>query len=361
MVTLLTALWLFSLFILMGYHLFVFRSRNKHPKVHQWSALPGVSIVIAVKNGSDHLIRNLGAFLSQDYPTFEIIIVDDHSDQEEKDKLEEVISNHPRVTLYHSDQSLGKKYALSQGIQKANYDLILCTDADCIPAGRGWITSMVSQSQGQALVLGYSPYKRTGGLLNLIVRFETVMTGIQYLSWAMKGRPYMGVGRNMMYSRSLFLEANPYQGHEGILYGDDDLWVQRASSLTSVNVNFEKAAHVYSDPPISWRQWINQKHRHLSAGHHYSHASLWQPGIYGMALITNWLLLPLFLPIAFDSLMFTVLVIGLAVRWDTYRRWARQLGDMDTAWWYPLLDIGYALYLAGMGIFTAVVKKKTWN
>lgn len=96
MVTLLTVLWLFSLLILMGYHLFVFRSRNKHPKVHQWSALPGISIVIAVKNGSDHLIRNLGAFLSQDYPTFEIIIVD-HSDPEEKNKLEEVVSNHPRV------------------------------------------------------------------------------------------------------------------------------------------------------------------------------------------------------------------------------------------------------------------------
>ena len=361
MVPFLTVLWLFSLLILMGYHLFVFRSRNEHPKVHQWSALPGVSIVIAVKNGSDHLTRNLGAFLSQDYPTFEIIIVDDHSDQEEKDKLEKVISNHPRVTLYHSDQSSGKKYALSQGIQKANYDLILCTDADCIPAGRGWITSMVSQSQGQALVIGYSPYKRAGGLLNLIVRFETVMTGIQYLSWAMKGRPYMGVGRNMMYSRSLFLEANPYQGHEGIPYGDDDLWVQQASSLTSVNVNFEKAAHVYSDPPVSWRQWINQKHRHLSAGHHYSLASLLQPGIYGMALILHWLLLPLFLPIAFDSLMFTALIIGLAVRWDTYRRWTRQLGDADTAWWYPLLDIGYAFYLAGMGIFTAVAKKRTWN
>ena len=345
----------------MGYHFLIFRTRDRRTVLHQGEELPGVSIVIAVRNGSDQLTRNLGAFLSQDYPTFEIIIVDDHSDQEEKDKLEEVVSNHPRVSLLHSDQSPGKKYALAQGIQNATYDLILCTDADCIPAGSGWITSMVSQNQGQELVLGYSPYKRTGGLLNLIVRFETVMTGIQYLSWAMKGRPYMGVGRNMLYSRRLFLEANPYQGHEGIPYGDDDLWVQQASRLTTVNVNFEKAAHVYSDPPISWSQWIKQKHRHLSAGHHYSHASLWQPGIYGMALIMHWLLLPLFLPIAFDSLMFTVLVIGLAVRWDTYRRWARQLGDMDTAWWYPLLDIGYALYLAGMGIFTSVVKKKTWN
>lgn len=357
----LETIWYISFVVLIGYHMLIFRARDKRTAPYQPDELPGVSIVIAVKNGSDHLIRNLGAFLSQDYPTFEVIIVDDHSDLGEKDKLEEVVSNHPRVSLFHSDQSPGKKYALTQGIQMANNDLILCTDADCIPAGHGWITSMVSQSSGQNLVLGYSPYKHAGGLLNLLIRFETVMTGIQYLSWAIKGKPYMGVGRNILYPRSLFLEANPYQGHEGIPYGDDDLWVQQASSLTRVNVNFEKAAHVYSDPPISWRQWIKQKHRHLSAGHHYSNASWWQPGIYGMALIMHWFLLPLFLPIAFDSLMFTLLVVGLAVRWDTYRRWTRQLGDMDTAWWYPLLDIGYAVYLAGMGIFTAAVKKKTWN
>lgn len=345
----------------MGYHFLIFRTRDRRTSLHQVEEYPGVSIVIAVKNGSDGLIQNLGAFLAQDYPTFEIIIVDDHSEPGEKDKLEEGVSNYPQVSLLHADQSPGKKYALTQGIQKANFDLILCTDADCIPAGRGWITSMVSQSSGQNLVLGYSPYKHASGLLNLIVRFETVMTGIQYLSWAMKGRPYMGVGRNMLYSRSIFLEANPYQGHKGIPYGDDDLWVQQASNLTAVNVNFDKSAHVVSEPPTTWGQWIKQKHRHLSAGHHYSNASWWQPGIYGMALILHWSILPLFLPIAVDSLMFTALVIGLAVRWDTYRRWTRQLGDMDTAWWYPLLDIGYAVYLAGMGIFTAVVKKKTWN
>lgn len=354
-------IWFISLVVLMGYHILIFRARDKRATSHQQEELPGVSIVIAVKNGGDRLIRNLVAFLSQDYPSFEVIIVDDHSEPGEKQKLEDAVASHPIISLYHADQAPGKKQALNMAIEKSKYELILCTDADCIPAGPEWIKSMAEGSTAQELVLGYSPYIRASGLLNLAVRFETVMTGIQYLSWAMKGRAYMGVGRNILYPRSLFLEANPYQGHESIPFGDDDLWVQRASGLTTVNVSFEKSGHVYSEPPTSWSQWIRQKHRHLSAGHHYSKASWWQPGIYGMALILHWLLLPLFLPIAFDSLMFTLLVIGLAVRWDTYRRWTRHLGDRDTAWWYPLLDIGYAFYLAGMGIFTAVVKKKTWN
>ena len=100
-------IWYVSLVVLMGYHFLIFRTRDRRTVLHQGEELPGVSIVIAVRNGSDQLTRNLGAFLSQDYPTFEIIIVDDHSDQEEKDKLEEVVSNHPRVSLLHSDQSPG--------------------------------------------------------------------------------------------------------------------------------------------------------------------------------------------------------------------------------------------------------------
>jgi cellulose synthase/poly-beta-1,6-N-acetylglucosamine synthase-like glycosyltransferase len=287
--------------------------------------------------------------------------VDEHSKPEEKRKLEQAVSSHPMISLYHSDQPQGKKQALKLAIEKSKYELILCTDADCTPAGHEWIKSMVEHSMGHDLVLGYSPYKRGGGLLNLMVRFETVMTGIQYLSWAVKGLSYMGVGRNMLYPRKLFLDSDPYKHHHGIPYGDDDLWVQQARELVEVNVSFEKASHVYSTPPATWLEWLRQKHRHLSAGHQYSNAYWWLPGIYGMALIAHWLLFPLFIPLATDSLMFTLFVIGLAIRWDTCRKWTKRLGDGDTALWYPLLEVAYALYLAGMGIFTAVAKKKTWN
>ena len=354
-------IWYVSLIVLMGYHFLVFRTREKVISSHQGETLPGVSIVIAVKNGSERLIQNLQSLFSQDYPQFEIVIVDDHSDPEEKQKLEEAVSGLPQVSLHHSVDEPGKKQALSLGIENAKYELILCTDADCIPSGHEWIKSMVAHSTGHDLVLGYSPYKHAKGLLNIMVRFETVMTGIQYLSWAMKGRPYMGVGRNMLYARKLFLQANPYKKHHGIPYGDDDLWVQQASNVAAVNVNFEKAAHVYSDPPTSWRGWFNQKHRHLSAGHYYSKHTWWQPGIYGLALIGHWFLLLVFIPFSPDSLMFTLFVLGLAIRWDTYRKWTHRLGDSDTALWYPFLEVAYAIYLVGMGIFTAVAKKQTWN
>jgi biofilm PGA synthesis N-glycosyltransferase PgaC len=360
-IQILTLIWYVSFALLLGYHLYVFRSRKNQPVVHQWPELPGVSIVIAVKNGSENLIKNINAFITQEYPLFEIIIVNDHSSPQEKSKLEEIVKRFPQVTLYHSTDQPGKKQALTLGIDKAKHDLILCTDADCTPAGNGWIKSMVEHSSGDELVLGYSPYVQSKGVLNYFIRFETVMTGIQYLSWAMVGRPYMGVGRNMLYPRKLFLKENPYKNQKHIPYGDDDLWVQQASMSGNVAINIDKASHVFSTAATSLHEWVNQKHRHLSAGHYYKKNVWWQPGLYGLALILHWFLLPFLIPFPFDGLIFIFLVLGLAIRWDTYRRWTYKLGDRDTDLWYPILEVGYALYLAGMGVITLVNKKKTWN
>lgn len=361
MIQVLTFLWLFSTLMLLGYHLFVFRPRKKSPGAQPWPELPGVSIVIAVKDGSDSIAKHFNEFLSQDYPLFEILIVNDHSSSEQQKKLEELVHGLTQVALYHSTVKPGKKQALSLGIEKAKYDLILCTDADCLPADQGWIKSMVARCTGDNLVLGYSPYKPGRGLLNCFVRFETLMTGIQYLSWAIAGRPYMGVGRNMLYPRKLFQREDPYKNQEHIPYGDDDLWVQLAARKTNVEVNLDPTSFVYSDPPPSWRSWFKQKHRHLSAAHHYQMTSWWQPGLYGMALVVHWFLLPFLIPFPFDGMIFVLLVLGLAIRWDTYRRWTSQLGDQDTNLWYPVLEVGYALYLAGMGFITIVAKKQTWN
>lgn len=316
--------------------------------------------MIAVKNGSDRLSQNMDVIIAQDYPLFEIIIVDDHSSADERIKLEEIAKTIKKIFLFHNQEKPGKKQALSLGIENAKYPLILCTDADCRPSSTAWIKSMVAKSEGSKMVLGYSPYVQQKGFLNLFLRFETIMTAIQYFSWAMLGKPYMGVGRNMLYPRNLFQQANPYE-HNNIPYGDDDLWVQQASAITEIKANLDISSLVYSDPPQSWSGWLKQKHRHMSAGHHYDKKAWWRPGLFGFALIVNWFLLP-FLLLGFTlNWIAGVFLAGLFIRWITYTAWTKKLGDSDTVVWYPLLELGYALYLAGMGLFTAVVKKKSWN
>jgi len=354
-------IWWLSFSILMGYQLLVFRKREKRSSVQEWGELPGVSIVIAIKNGSDRLIQNLQAFLTLDYPVFEIIIIDDHSSHEEKQKLESALSGIDNIFLYHNDSLAGKKHALMQGIEKATHPLILCTDADCLPSGTAWIKSMVSHSNGNDVVMGYAPYIQTNGLLNGFVRFETVMTAIQYFSWALIGRPYMGVGRNMLYAKKLFKDIDPYKHHSNIPYGDDDLLIQQAARVAQVHTNLEKDSFMYSDAPANWRAWFRQKHRHMSAGHHYAMSSWWQPGIYGMALIGHWFTLPLLSAIITQRDIPFFLLAGLVIRWITYVQWTQKLGEKDTRIWYPLAEVAYAVYLAVVGVWTIVAKKKTWN
>ncbi len=296
----------------------------------------------------------------QEYPVFEVIIVDDHSDLTERNILEAFISSWPQIKLYTATCS-GKKQALMEGIEHAQYEFILCTDADCNPLSSQWIKTMVEHNADQNIVLGYSPYLKLPGFLNQLIRFETVMTGIQYLSWAMKGRPYMAVGRNSLYPRSLLLSSDPFHKHADIPYGDDDLGLQSMLGRSPVEVCMDKRSHVISTPASSWIDWFKQKHRHLSAGHYYKTNLWWQPGLYGLALIGHWFLFPLMMSVGLWRVLLIISIAGIFIRGQNYFQWTKKLGDKDTVIIYPVLEIAYAIYLALMGTFTGISKKKTWN
>ena len=352
--------WFVCLLIISLYHLIVFRFRI--PSTHKPEfELPGVSIIIAVRNGTSILKEHLAEIVYQDYPQFEVILVDDRSDPAERKNLEGFISIWPGVKLLTSNAP-GKKQALKTGAEHAIYDFILFTDADCKPASKDWMKIMMEYKHAHLpIVIGYSPYQKLPGILNLLIRFETVMTGLQYISWTMKGKPYMAVGRNILYSRSLFLSTNPFSLHQHIPYGDDDLGLQALTGRTLISVCSEKKAHVVSRPATSWKEWLRQKHRHLSAGHYYKPELWWQPGLFGIALAGHWFLLPfLFIEIAWWSWI-PIFVVSLLFRWMNYFDWTTKLGDKDTVRWFPCLEIIYTIYLFVMGVVTIVAKKKSWN
>ena len=195
----------------------------------------------------------------------------------------------------------------------------------------------------------------------MMIRFETVMTAIQFMSWTLAGKPYMGVGRNLLYPRSLFLQRTPYNSKPGVPYGDDDLLVQALTSNARIKICDDPQGHVISTPALSLKQWLIQKHRHLSAGHYYKSALWLQPGIYGISLILHWTIV-LFLIIGSHWWKWLpVMTLGLVIRWVTYAGWTRKLGDKDTVLWYPFLEVQYAIYLGVMGMITAVAKKKSWS
>ncbi len=318
-----------------------------------------VSVVIAARNAYAHVLGNIALWTGQDHHDVEVIIVDDYSDAEDYGRLEALCLSFPGVRLIRATGPQGKKHALRQGIEAASGTWIMVTDADCRPDSRSWIRTMIRAASAPGIVLGYSPYTRREGLLNRLIRFETTMTAMQYLGSAMSGRPYMGVGRNMAFPRDWFMSADPLGPQIGVPYGDDDAIVQAAAEHLPVHVCLDPDSFVRTVPAPTWPAWLSQKHRHLSAGHHYKGAARW-PAMLMPALLPGAWLFPWLIPAGHPW----AAVIGLSslvIRWINAARWSRGLGDPVGRWFFPAFELLYLVYLLVIGFYAAIKPKQTWN
>lgn len=237
---------------------------------------PGVSVVVCARNEEENLQDYLHTLATQDYPKYEVIVVDDGSEDNTHNILEQYVQK--SNNLYHTFVPCGarvissKKLALTIGIKAAKYDYILLTDADCRPESRYWIREMMSgfQSPKTELVLGFGPYFERKGLLNHLICYDTLFSGLQYMGMAKCGHPYMGVGRNMAYKRDTFFANSGFQGLLNTRAGDDDLFVNKVATKSNTNVVCNPDALTWSPAKYTWREWFHQKHRHLSVSHLYS-------------------------------------------------------------------------------------------
>ena len=245
----------------------------------------GVSVIVCARNEQVNLRDYLHALLTQDYPCFEVIVVDDGSEDATSILLEQCARDWSN--LYHTFVPRGarvissKKLALTIGIKAAHYDYILLTDADCRPESRYWIREMMSgfSDQSTELVLGFSPYFRKKGLLNRMLRYDTLFNGLQYMGMAKSGHPYMGVGRNLAYRKQTFFEHNGFQGILNKQAGDDDLFINKISKKSNTCVVCNSDSITWSVPKVKWRAWLHQKRRHLSVSPHYRSLSKLRIGL----------------------------------------------------------------------------------
>src|ERR1035437_9931721 len=234
-----------------------------------------VSVVVCARNEYENLVTFLPRILEQDYPDFEVVVVNDASDDESIYLLRDFAEKYPNLKIVDLPQSLnffkGKKFPLSIGIKSAKNEIILLTDADCKPASKDWINAMQSSYNDHEteIVLGYGGYERSGGMLNRLIRFDTLRVAMSYLSFALAGIPYMGVGRNLSYHRSLFYRNNGFINHYQIPSGDDDLFINQVAKHDNTHIQITIAAHTLSVPKKNWAAWVRQKRRHLSTSNLY--------------------------------------------------------------------------------------------
>lgn len=315
-----------------------------------------VSVIVCAKNEAENVRNFVPLLTKQDYPDFEIVLIDDSSSDETLDIFEEFEKQYANIKLVKVQNNEAfwgnKKFALTLGIKAAKNEYLLFTDADCYPTSKEWIKEMSSNfTLKKTIVLGYGAYEKIpNSFLNKLIRFETLLTATQYFGWAKSGKPYMGVGRNLAYKREEFFRVNGFIEHMKLRSGDDDLFVNQASSSENTTVCFSKESFTYSKPKTSFKEWFDQKRRHVSTATYYKFFDRFQLALFFFSQL-SFLLLAIVL-LVFQHQWMIVLPIVLfryIFTWTSLGYAANKLNEKDVIYWFPIMEI--ALIFTHLNVF----------
>ena len=327
-----------------------------------------VSVIICAKNEAENLKAFLPSVIAQDYPDFEIVLINDASKDDTLEVMEHFSKAHSNIKIVNvkSIEAFwgNKKYALTLGIKAAKNDYLLFTDADCKPVSKQWIKKMSSHfSNKKSIVLGYGAYgKINKSFLNKLIRFETLVTAINYFSFAKLGMPYMGVGRNLAYTRKEFFNANGFINHIKIRSGDDDLFVNQMATVRNTALCYTSGSFTKSTPKKTFDAWFKQKRRHVSTAKHYklkhkvllallyaSNLLFWILSILLLTTLYNWkIVLALFL----TRIILQYTVMGLS---------SKKLKELDLIFFIPFLEIFLIVMQLTIFINNLVSKPNHWK
>ena len=326
-----------------------------------------VSVIVCAHDEEDNLKELVPILLNQNHTDFELIIVEDRSNDGTYDYLLEATKHDARLKMVRvtnkPEAMNGKKFGLTLGIKAAKYDWVLLTDADCRPATQNWIARMSENFTADAqIVIGYSAYQKLPGLLNAFIRYETLLTAIQFIGFAWLGKPYMGVGRNLAYRKSLFLDNKGFNKHLTITGGDDDLFVNQHATKANTKVALGLDTVTFSKPKTTVREFYYQKIRHLSVGKFYKFETKAMLGLFMLSLVA--ISVFVFPSSFFGNAAFEILVL-IGFRWIVlsvlFHFASKALGIGFEAWKTPVLDFIYAFYYLVAGFIALVAKKIQWK
>jgi len=330
------------------FFIFLFGKYTRFKTTFKSAEFSGLSVVICAKNEEENLVNLLPQLANQIFPSFELILIDDGSSDSTLKLMQSFESGltksniSTRIIQISKESSKGKKAALTQGIAAAGNEYILLTDADCNLSSKYWIRNMYDCfTKNTEVVVGYGGYEKIeGSFLNKLIRFETLLTALQYFSFALDGKAYMGVGRNLAYRKKSFEMASGFDQHAHIKSGDDDLFISQIATSENIKLCDHKDAFTISKPHTNFKNWIRQKRRHITTANHYKfqikvHLSLFyisQLSFYLLAFIT--LLLGIH-PFIILSLVFLRFVFWYAA----IRKTANKLNEKDLIAFGPLYEI----------------------
>lgn len=333
-------------FIQAAYYLLIF-SKFAFLKPKQESTKKiAVSIIICAKNEVDNLQKFLPSVISQNYPDFEIVLINDASTDDTLEVMESFTALHKNIKIVdvkNTEAFWGnKKYALTLGIKASKNEYLLFTDADCKPLSEYWIHDMCAHFNDDiSIVLGYGAYsKHKKSFLNKLIRFETLVTAVQYFSFSKVGIPYMGVGRNLAYTKTAFFKANGFIDHIKVRSGDDDLFVNQAATKSNTAICFTENSMTESNPKTSFESWIRQKRRHISTAQFYKTYHKFLLALFYCSQLLFWLFAILLLLATFKWYIVVVLFLfKFIIQYSILGAASKKLGEHDLIIIIPVLEV----------------------
>jgi len=354
----LIALFIELYYIVRPYHSVLRHNRNeRRHKVVYSDALPSVSIIVVTRNADRHLRDYLPSLLEQEYPDYEVILVDEGSWDETEDIVREYQKTYGDRLYYtrlpkDSRVVSTKKLGITVGAKAAHKDVLLLTEPATRPFSMYWVERMVRNFiTGTEFVLGLDVYNDNGRFFQHMFAYDTLLKNIKSLGFALIGKPYSGSGRNMAYLKDTFFNNNGFAGLLHTIDGDDSLLVNNHATCINTRVESTMAGHTLNMDSLLYKEWRYVKMREMHTEHEFNT----QSKVYEFAepiarffLITfsllSIILLPIMRPswwIAGLSVMASALVLQYVWRISVINRIIKGF-NQPTFWFAPLV---YDIYL----------------
>ena len=305
-----------------------------------------ISVIVCAKNEEINIQKYIPLLLQQNYLNFEIVLIDDASSDETLEifeKFEKENKNVKLIKVQNNEAFWGnKKFALTLGIKSATYENLLFIDADCYPETLNWITEMSSHfNNDKTIILGHGAFEKVeNSFLNKIIRFENLLTATQYFAWTLVGKPYMGVGRNLGYTKSEFFKTNGFINHMKIRSGDDDLFVNEAANSNNTSINYNWESFTYSKAKTTFKDWILQKRRHVATAKYYKTFDKMQLGLFYSSQLLFILLATVLLIFQFQWIIILILIaVRYLFSWLSLGYASGKLYEKDVMYFYPIIEI----------------------
>jgi len=323
-----------------------------------------ISVIIAARNESHNLQENLRFILEQDYSNFEVIVVNNNSTDDSYQVLSALKKeyNHLEIIEFNNPEHVrqGKKLPLTLGIKAAKNEHLLLTDADCKPKSNQWIKKMARGFKEKEIILGYGPYIKTNGLLNSIIRFDTAWIGINYFSFALNGLAYMGVGRNLAYTKSAYQAVDGYKSHHMLASGDDDLFIQEASKKSSLGIEIDADTHCFSPSKNTWSEWVHQKSRHFTTTPKYSFIKKLLLATYPITLVVAWFSFVSLMILSNSVFICFIMILFYAIKWWIQGKCLIKLNERKFALFFPFWDLFYSFLSPVLYMMGKTKRNKNW-